>query len=307
MSHFTVLVVGDDPEAQLGPFHEFECTGENDEYVQDVDITAEVQAQVDKYLSEGKTQGRALRDALEYHGLDKKIVTSEVNADCNGDDSVHKYGYAVVRDDKLIRAVDRTNPNAKWDWYQLGGRWTGFFYIKPDVTSSVLGKVGLMTAAAESDTADACYKRDIDFERMREYAREKATRDYRHFAAVTEGLPIPQSWESIKAQYPDGDNRAGPIYNAQPMVAAMRKDMDLMFSDYEDFGLSEEHYVARAVRNCISTHAVIKDGKWYEKGEMGWWGVVVDEKQPDRWSEEFAKLLEDVSDDTLLSVYDCHI
>lgn len=26
MSHFTVLVIGDDPELQLAPYHEYECT-----------------------------------------------------------------------------------------------------------------------------------------------------------------------------------------------------------------------------------------------------------------------------------------
>jgi hypothetical protein len=26
MSHFTVLVIGDNPEEQLAPYHEFECT-----------------------------------------------------------------------------------------------------------------------------------------------------------------------------------------------------------------------------------------------------------------------------------------
>lgn len=39
MSHFTVTVVGDDPEQQLTPFHEFECTGRDDQYVIDVDVT----------------------------------------------------------------------------------------------------------------------------------------------------------------------------------------------------------------------------------------------------------------------------
>jgi hypothetical protein len=38
---------------------------------------------------------------------------------------------------------------------------------------------------------------------------------------------------------------------------------------------------------------------------MGWWACVSDEK--DNWSEEFAKLLDEIPDDTLLSVYDCHI
>lgn len=41
MSHFTVIVFGEDVEEQLAPYHEFECTGVNDEYVQTLDVTAE--------------------------------------------------------------------------------------------------------------------------------------------------------------------------------------------------------------------------------------------------------------------------
>lgn len=44
MSHFAVLVIGDDVEAQLAPFHEFESTGRDDEYVIDVDVTEEKRA-----------------------------------------------------------------------------------------------------------------------------------------------------------------------------------------------------------------------------------------------------------------------
>jgi hypothetical protein len=45
MSHFTVLVIGDDYEKQLAPFHEFECTGQDDEYVQDVE-------EIDEYIKD---------------------------------------------------------------------------------------------------------------------------------------------------------------------------------------------------------------------------------------------------------------
>src|SRR5271168_3923548 len=41
MSHFTVLVVGDNPEQLLAPFHEFECTGTDNEYVKEIDKTEE--------------------------------------------------------------------------------------------------------------------------------------------------------------------------------------------------------------------------------------------------------------------------
>ncbi len=43
MSHFAVLVADKDPEALLAPFHEFECTGQDDEYVKDIDITESAQ------------------------------------------------------------------------------------------------------------------------------------------------------------------------------------------------------------------------------------------------------------------------
>ena len=42
MSHFTVLVIGNNVEEQLQPYHEFECTGTDDKYVKDIDITEDV-------------------------------------------------------------------------------------------------------------------------------------------------------------------------------------------------------------------------------------------------------------------------
>ena len=68
---------------------------------------------------------------------------------------------------------------------------------------------------------------------------------------------------------------------------------------------TREQYLARC--GMPSTFAVVKDGRFYERGEMGWWAVVIDEKDPEAWDKEFWKLLENVSDETMLSVVDCHI
>lgn len=54
MSHFAVLVVGNDIGKQLQPFHEFECNGINDEYVEDNEVT-------DKVLDEDGNLSRAIR------------------------------------------------------------------------------------------------------------------------------------------------------------------------------------------------------------------------------------------------------
>jgi hypothetical protein len=45
MSHFTVLVIWDQIEEALAPFHEFECTWEDNEYIQNVDQLEEAKKQ----------------------------------------------------------------------------------------------------------------------------------------------------------------------------------------------------------------------------------------------------------------------
>jgi hypothetical protein len=57
----------------------------------------------------------------------------------------------------------------------------------------------------------------------------------------------------------------------------------------------------------LKTFAIIKDGKWYERGKMGWWGIVRNEKDQKDWEEEFKIHLKNLPDDTLISIYDCHI
>jgi hypothetical protein len=59
--------------------------------------------------------------------------------------------------------------------------------------------------------------------------------------------------------------------------------------------------------NDIVCFSIIKDGKFYEIGRMGLWGFVSDEKDESEWENEFKKLISDLPDDTLISIYDLHI
>ena len=52
---------------------------------------------------------------------------------------------------------------------------------------------------------------------------------------------------------------------------------------------------------------VLPNGEWYEKGEMGWWVIVTNEKDADEWNKEFFKLVETLDDNLLVTVVDCHI
>lgn len=57
----------------------------------------------------------------------------------------------------------------------------------------------------------------------------------------------------------------------------------------------------------IQPFAIVKDGEWYEKGEMGWWGVYNPTTSSDDWEKEVYELLSNLPDDTLITVVDCHI
>ncbi|UOF78470.1 hypothetical protein [Caudoviricetes sp.] len=311
MSHFTVLVIGNDFEAQLAPYHEFECTGTNDQYVQDEDITQEIQDAIDK--------GESIEDALGYHGLEDRIVDDESKVDTVGDKCAHKYGYAIVQDGKLIKAVNRTNPNRKWDWYQVGGRWSGFLKLKSGANGLYGQRSWANPGEDEAGYCDQGKKGDIDFDGMRNEAGDKAAKNWdlfdKHLAQFKDGFV---TWSKMRERHEDID-AARNEYHAQPLRKAMSmlssRDGDLpeeersffVWLEVEDYLQTREAFIQQARDKAIMTFAVVKDGQWFERGQMGWWGIVHDEKDQAEWNAKFNELLDGLSDDTLLTVVDCHI
>jgi hypothetical protein len=320
LSHFSVLVIGDDVAGQLQPFHEFECTGTDDEHVRDVDITAEVQARIDS--------GEPLQEALEYFGLEDRVCASEADVDRAG---VHRYGYAIVehaRPDfaverfklleldgatrdaaplpapRLVKAVDRTNPNKRWDWWQLGGRWQGVLMLKPGA-SGTCGETGVFGTAHENAGVDQARKGDVDFESMRAAAAARAGERWDAVHAIIAGRSW-QTWDALREQHPDIDD-ARKAYRGQEVVIDVGRDKRFVFDGPDEFACTRDSYVERARLHALSTFAVVKDGQWYERGSMGWWCAVTDEKDHDEWSRQFAALLDELPDETLISVVDCHI
>ena len=213
MSHFTVLVVGKGHEGALAPFQENDGTCP-EEYLE---FMAEVpKRQVKRYIKER---------------LSKMAVTDRPGYARLSDEAFMKKYAGFIRNEKGDFGYF-ANPNSKWDWYEMGGRWRGYFKPKPGRS----GVVGKMSSFDKKDMriwpegVDQAYKGYIDFEAM---------------------------------------------FKERP--------------------------------NDIATFAVLMDGKWYEKGEMGWWGMVRNEKADEDWNNEFRMLIDSIPDDLLLTVVDCHI
>jgi hypothetical protein len=358
MSHFTVLVVGDNVAEQLQPYHEYECTGVMDQYVVFVDHTEEVtkefndpentetriklpsgklvspydemfyrpatQAELDKI---GTPIGSGIAHGIIFHteygpGRERNVKVKDTTGMEEVEvpvseiyDDVYAYakethGYEKHEDDDRIGDV--TNPNAKWDWWVVGGRWTGFF--KPrNGAEAVLGQSGAFGNQPKEGYADQLRKGDIDFEGMREDARQKAADKYHEFHMATLGIDPPErTWAELREQYKDDIDQAREIHNNHPWIAALRKaNLDPMFDCTHDYYCvrrgGRDQFIQDAADRVGVTFAVLKDGQWYERGSMGWWGAVADEDDQATWNSKFQELFDSIPDDTMLTVVGCHI
>lgn len=250
MSHFIGLVFvrpEDDLDDILAPFNE-----QDEEYMQFVDKTDEVKAEYEKLPESCPSEGTYIEE------IDRTDVINEVwdnAADEPEEGAEDKFWkpytkkeyptpsdiakdkeYEIVPDEtkrdgvRFVQKVERrweyepskekyptldafakdyhgyrkeagrygyrSNPNAKYDWYSEGGRWSGYLYNK------------------EGRTTDIELLTEVDWDKM------------------------------FSKDNPDG-------YNHIPF--------------------------------CF----VNAEGEWCEKGEMGWWAMVSNEKPQAEWDEEF--------------------
>lgn len=267
MSHFAVLVVGDDVEKQLAPFQENNMGNCPREFLEFNDTEDELREEYETGSAEyvimpDGTRKHPWDDAFRVTGtvglgsdthrvpehLEKRLVPYNEVFSTLEEYATEWCGYKQ-RDPDKGRFGYWENPNKKWDWWQLGGRWSGTLLL-------------MYGAKADQSRVD-----EVDFLGMAHRDRAAAERN----------------WEE-----------------AIGMDIAER---------YFCFGIKKDETRDAFIKRkaAFSTFAVLKDGKWYERGEMGWWACVSNEMSDDEWHEKFGELVRGLPGDTLISIVDCHI
>lgn len=330
MSHFTVLVIGSNWKEQLHPYWELDLSQDD----MKKDIRAEFQDRTDELLEEYNTKGtekvimpdgrmlfpwdeefKVLTESKKGfksyktvipEGLEKREVPFKELYPSFDDFATEWHDYQKNDDGKYGYYC---NPNAKWDWYSMGGRWSGFFRLKNGFPrEGKLGDPGVFdndpSEMGGGLRADQAKKGDIDFQGMREDHVKKCLEEYDEFHKIVNGREVP-NWKKLSEEYKDDLDAAREIYNEDPVV----KDLydSKFFFDLEDYLVPRFEYAKRCQNEAITAYALVKDGIWYEKGQMGWWGISSNEKDPNEWSAEFTKILDELPDDALLTIVDCHI
>ena len=95
-------------------------------------------------------------------------------------------------------------------------------------------------------------------------------------------------------------------YNEHPAIAAAKR-LNPFDCPVEEYGFDEDAYAQKCRARTLIPFAIVKDGKWFAKGDMGWWAAVSNAKDEDKWQEEIARLYDDLPPDTMLTLVDCHI
>lgn len=308
MSHFTVLVVGPDYEDQLAPYSEEIQVAPYRDYSS--------QAQVKHYekLHQEKV-GKPSESLEELAAWLSEEWSEKYEVDATGFHGWSTYSQA-----------------SKWDWYQVGGRWSGFFKMKEEAKDRASiaqrGDSGLMGMSADND-ADVILKGDVDIEGMRAGRGETAGARWDRFQALFAHLPESKSWVEVYTPHLDEVGElsqeaaalAREEFHGQARVIAVaehdkacrdedrHEDVFLGWDgNVETYSVSREVYVQRARDQALAVYAYVIEGRWYAPGEMGWFGLSSDSDDARyEFDRKFNVMLDELPDDTLLTLVDCHI
>ena len=286
-------------EKLLQPFHEYECTGVVDEYVKHVDILTDFSTQtttlvkmsdgtlINKYdnqfwprvdgsmsfiipedaeqieLPNTQLANDVFKQAIiDDFGIEEIITLNETAPESDAYIRLNNEG-------KVIEAFKYTNPNAKWDWWRIGGRWG----------SALLSK----TTAQQTDI---CQVNDLDLTTMQ--AGAVCQRITAIQSKLTE-LPDntlelwknhTDSFEATKAQH-KAANTGQCLYDwlktqpTNPTQIINEAGVSALGDSMFGIGIPDNQPDPMAWANqapALSAFGYLKDGEWHEKGSMGWWG-----------------------------------
>jgi hypothetical protein len=329
MSHFTVLVRvsarlikesgGLDAAltAMLGPYQENNMGDCPEQYLKFNDCEDEYKEEYETKstecarLEDGSLVSRYDDEAkgLPFESIPNKVRFSSL------EEYASEY-HGVERDEKTGRYGYWENPNKKWDWWQLGGRWTGWFPLKPGA-QRVIGKPGLMTTPPPSDKGDAVLKSEIDFDAVGSKMFKNAEAFWDEWQRFISGEkfgafdgPREMAMRIGLIEVRQGPPNPGEEDRALPWKNSCAPDDPR--SGWHDIykRITKTEFFTNYLEcfNPIAPYAVLDEESWKEPGKMGWFGFSSDTPEAYIQSKRaFADWLGSAPDDSTIALVDCHI
>lgn len=230
-------------------------------------------------------EGPADPKYLEFQHADRSIeeLRAQYDEEREGDETFEGflsryYGYTF--NEETNEAGYLCNPNAKWDWWVIGGRWSDMLRLK----SGCSGNSGKKSWT----------NRDIPPQEG--WCDQARLKDVELVADQSAYARAARFWEV----YVEGKRfRKGE--RKEDFEALYRREYYL-----EQFG-TKEAYAHDAASFSVWAF-VTPDGEWHEKGEMGWFCSNDATKDSRRsFSDELCEAIANVDPDCYITIVDCHI
>ena len=254
MSHFTVGVITRDPynvDYLLRPYDE----NGTDYYIKELYMSKE------DYINSYKNEHP-----------DTTLTDEQIYATAND-------MYTGVEEDGIY---DYYNPDAKWDWYEIGGRWPNSLKVKKDAQFNMgghYGKMGTPEGKGRYRWVDAAPLCEIEWDLMNTISPEQKKK-------------ASEFWDKYVLNQ-------DPNYDAK---FAYKREY------YLDRYKTKEEYIKRT--NIFTTHdLLVEDREWITVGEMGWFGC--DDSTYDSETDYIKQFYDIVKEPEYQNywfvVVDCHI
>lgn len=280
MSHYTVAVITDKLNKigeMLAPY------SENMKVEPYVDETKEAIINSAKERKERVLQRKEKGEELDKYDIEY------LNA--NTDEELYKLQiYEDESYDKNGNHLTTYNPNSKWDWYEIGGRWNKILLVKEEVKDIEEGTPSWGNLDSINKKAPEGFKwvtgakiKDIEFEKAIEF-NNTYNKSIRFWELYVEGQKPQNEEEKEMIKW--------EIYRKEYYIER-----------YE----TKENYAK--INSTFTTWALLDEKGWHEKGKMGWFAMANDTKDSELlFIEKFTETIQKPENqDKYLVIVDCHI
>ena len=361
MSHFSLAVITrrQPTDARLmeilQPWHEFECTGKDDQYIVEIDKTEEARQAYEtarmtfiiqepdgsKHNAFDKSGDFAVRFRHFLDPMSRKFELPEGYVQLDDElakdweslaewaegyygtkpvafgeqpelEGRHKYGYMQLGENgELVKLVKRTNPNAKWDWWVVGGRYAGRLKTKSGHCNGNQARIGDLDL--EALRREAVFSRANALDTAIDQLRSKNNCSTVEIEEAWKSFVVSGGIAGLKERQPVGvaiQDYFEKIQPEDPARKAFEMSIVALFCGLFGVGVPDtEPSLSDWAKSAppLTTFAVVNEGQWFQLGEMGWWGIVSDKMDEAEWEQSFVKLLEELDPEYWITYVDCHI
>lgn len=250
------------------------------------------------------------------------------------ENDINQNPYFICKNNKVIEVIEFTNPDAQWDWYEIGGRWSGWLKTKNKeiLTIFLKNKDDIIyrsepTKVAKDHSVAIIRNNDeIEYVKAKDLQKDDIIifdGNQRQISKIFEADLVDQAFvEDIDLMGMISDNarrvekewlqadeiiKDGKHANYDDNVIRSNLIDNRLFRNIEDYQLPRHDFIEKFKYEYITPYAYVENGNWFAQGKMGWWGMSDNKFSDEDWVKQFWNKLLDLEKGTLVTVVDCHI